>query len=132
MDIDVATILRKSELAHAEDACTVISEGWRVNVWPSLIKCRELHRIYTIRHKHLVSFSGEHAKQLAASVSVFLLNLESSIKLNGHWANIRGTATHHYNVFVLPDSQVALGCLRLIGKQDVSDADWDHIWNAKA
>ena len=124
--------MNKSELVHAKDASTAISDGWRVEVWPSLIKCSELHRIYTIRHTHLLSFNGEHAKQLAVAVGAFLSNLESNIKLNGQWVNIRGASTHHYNVFVLSEPQVALGCLRLVGKQDVSDADWDHIWNAKA
>jgi hypothetical protein len=132
MNIDVATILQKSELALASDAYSAIWAGWRIDVSPNLSSCKGLHRAYKIRHKHLLSLTGEHAKQLEASVGVFVSNLELHSQAHGHWVTVSGNAIHHFAIFVLADLQTAIGCLCLIGKQDVSDADWEHIWRAKA
>jgi len=132
MNIAVTEILQKSELALAKDAYSAICEGWHVDVSPNRSSCKGLHRAYKMRLDHLRSLSGEHAKQLAASVGVFVSNLELHSQAYGYWLTIRGDGVHHFAIFVLSDEQTAIACLRLIGKQDVSDADWEHIWHAKA
>lgn len=93
------------------------------------IPCKQLLSIYTVRARHLEQFKGAHGVALRQDVQDFCKRLETSRHANAQWWTFRLTDGFEYGFIERTDTQVLLGALRFIGKDQMSPQDWERLWH---
>lgn len=130
--MDLITSLDASGLSRAAEASAALAGGWAASPPSPTVSFLEINRIYALRQQHLLSRAGAHAAQLAASIGELLTGLRGDPTASGHWLTIRGNAEHHFLLLIHSETGLILGCLRVVGKPEVSDEGWQELWQGTA
>lgn len=96
------------------------------------VSCEELLYIYQQRAEHISQFTTEHAFQLKASIDELCSNLSKHRKEQCLFHTLKGKAKHQYNLVVLKNSNVLLGCIKTVSKLRVTAQEWEYLWGSKS
>jgi len=123
---NLAALLDSSGLLAAQEASQALQAGWHATDFGPADPA-DLLRIYAARVKHLGTLVGPHAEQLRASTTEFVANLENASDTHIGW--IRGPGQHEYLIILSGLPTRVIGCMRVVSKLDVSEREWDELWN---
>lgn len=128
---DLVIALNSSPLVLAAEVSRKIEEdGWFLSRECSKcpIQCSELFSTYKIRNDGLAKQTSEHAVQLYASTSEFLISLELNFDKSCFINTIAGSEEHDYLVFIESEEGGVLGVMKIYSQLKVSSERWLEIW----
>lgn len=125
MELDpLKKILDSSTITHARDACTLMERLPTFHYQTA----KDIHALYSERQEFLSNKQGRHAQQLHQSIVELLNNLQANIDCHVACIETRRLSGYYYLIYIT-DSQVLLGCLRVISQKDVSEECWRELWD---
>ena len=121
--------LRDSDLREAAALADLLDSGeYTLQSTGEIAPVGDLLRTYQVRAEHLASFESPHARQLAASTAEFAERLAAEAE-DGPVGlmHATGDGPESFSLFITGDGRI-LGCMRVISKLDVSEAEWAALW----
>ena len=125
---ELATLLHRSTLKQARDAALALEDNWPVEPLGLAAPLSKIQSSVSRRFSHLASQAGQHAQLLASSLQELLSASVATPDSISQAFAIHGPS-HSYLVYSSPEATEVHGCLRTVGKGQVSDAAWQALWH---
>ncbi|MEP7706635.1 hypothetical protein [Paraglaciecola sp. 25GB23A] len=127
----ILEMLQNSDLLSSAAAVSEFEE-FDIEISKDPVSCEELLYTYQQRVEHLSQFTTEHAVQLKASTDELCSNLRNHKEEQCLFHTLKGSVKHQYNLVVLKNSNILLGCLKTVSKLNVTEQEWLHLWGSKS
>jgi len=128
---EILEILKNSDLILSAEA-NLEFENFEIEISQDPVSCEELLYIYQQRAEHISQFTTEHATQLKASTDELCSNLSKHKEEQCLFHTLKGQLRHQYSLVVLKNSNVLLGCLKIVSKLNVTEQEWVQLWGSKS
>jgi len=122
---DIAKVLAEASLLSSQEAAQALRAGG-VLATVRENDVRGLAEIYQMRLDHLKSLQGSHAETLAAEVAELLENLRGAVTVQT--TNIEGPGELAFGIFLTDSGTKLIGCVGGVDKREVSEAQWERLW----
>jgi hypothetical protein len=129
--VQLAERIRASGLVCSEWAARIIESFSGPIESEAVGSAKHLLVTYERRLWHLRGKRGEHASQLAESVSELCERLR---EYSGEYCLLDIPAESPYSivVFLAMEGQQVLGCMRTASRLEMDALEWDKLWNHEA
>lgn len=132
MDIEILkNKLLNSSMCEAKKAYDLLQCGTELEVFRGIIDVASsgLVETYRLRIALIKERTGKHAQGLTRSVSEFIYALESTQPKQLRNARLASPELGKYLIWFTPNTYDVMGCLYLIGENEVTEQEWHQIWN---
>jgi hypothetical protein len=117
--------LNCSKLMHSSAAVLLLNDDIELNIHFEAAK--DLYEIYKDREVHLSLKNSQHALQLHAATKELLQNIK--LNMDSHIANIKTRRNgEHFFVIYVTDTDLLIGCLKVISQSGVTNERWLELW----
>jgi len=118
------------QFRHSTELMAAIRDGLaKLNESGVAKDCAGLLPTYRVRARHLAQIETQHAQDLLADVEALCKALEAADRATLRFWIFELPHGRMIDVFENEETHDILGCIKVISKLRVSEAEWDRLWN---